>query len=119
ALDKAPHLIRIAEQIAPALPLGDDFSWPQHILGEASARFALAFLSVSPLHFHRFGILGETKVKGELAAAALAQDHGVHQRTGDSTALVWEWNSDARRFPYGLSLAQDDIEHSAVDRAIG
>ena len=43
----------------------------------------------------------------------------VHQRARDRTALVGQRDGHASRFRGCLGLAQDDIEHRAVDRAVG
>src|SRR5690606_35942764 len=69
-LDETSHLVRAAEQIAPALPFGRHLLGLERILGEARARAALALLRIAPLRLHRRGGWCEVEIERELAAAA-------------------------------------------------
>ena len=53
--------------------------------------------------------------KSELTAAPFAQQHRIHQCTGERTTVVGQRDSHACRLPDEGSLAQDDLQHRTVD----
>ena len=118
-LDEAAHLVRAAEQRAPALPFGRHLLGSDRVLREAGARAPLALLGIAPARLHCGGRRGEAEIKAELPRPALAQQDRVHQRAGDRAALLGQRDRHAGRLPDRLGLAQNDIEHRAVDGAVG
>src|SRR5437016_1306910 len=79
---EAANFVGTAKQVTPALPLWLDFLRPDRVLGKTRPRTALAVLCITPDGFHGLGIGSKAEVEAQLPGAALAKQHGVHQRPG-------------------------------------
>ena len=120
AFDEAADLIRTAEQIAPALPFRGDFLGLDRVLREARARAALALLGVAPARLHRRGYRRQgrrsrlsCRVRPLRSSTAFISAPVTAPRSSGSGTVT------PVAFRICLGLAQDDLEHRAVDRAVG
>jgi hypothetical protein len=119
AIDETVHLIRGAEELAPALPFRDHLFRLEDILRKPGSRAALTLLRVAPARFHCRCVRGQAEIEAELTRAALAQHHGIHQSAGDGTSLVRERDRDAGRLPDRFGFVKDDIQNRTVDGTVG
>ena len=119
AFHEALDLGRGAQGVPPAPPLRGDLVRMHGVLGEPGAGAALVLLRIPPVGFQTRGVLVQSaEIEGELPGAATAQQHGVHQRTGHRAALLRQGDRHAKPGADGVRLAEDHLQHGAVDGAV-
>ena len=101
------------------LKLAGDLIGLDRLLGEQGAGALLALGDVLPFGVQLVTLQFQTG-EGELLLAGLEAglDHRVHDRFHDLGAVRWDRDGDAEGLADGLVLADQHVEHDAVDQVV-